>query len=365
MIKEANRYLNYIFPIFNTRRTREIFNVNPTVLPTREEAQAVHITAYNFSSAKLDIVEYAELSEALALKETPEISWINIDGIRKKDIELLSSHFTIHPLIVEDILSVNQRPKTDEIEGLMFCLMNMLYLEKNSNCVEAEQVSIVLGNNFVITIQEDPSRDVFNNIREKLKLPNSKLRHSTADYLCYALVDTIVDSYFTVLERMGDKIEELEERIIRSSNTRSLAHINSLKKELIVLRRNIGPVRDVVSGFIRSDSDLLQEKTTKYFKDIYDHILQANDVVENYRDMMMNLNDLYLSQVNLKMNEVMKVMAIVTCLLAPATVIGGIFGMNFDRIPWLHDKNGFYIAVGIMLIIPLWMVWVFRKRGWF
>ena len=206
---------------------------------------------------------------------------------------------------------------------------------------------------------------MFDSIREKLRNNISKLRQSGPDYLCYALLDMIVDHYYVVMEKLGERIEELEERIIRSSNTRSLAEINSLRKELIVLKRNVSPVRDLVNGFIRSDSELLQDRTTKYFKDIYDHIIQANELAENYRDMMMNLQDLYLSNINLKMNEVMKVMAIVTCLLAPATVIGGIFGMNFDKLPYIHHPYGFFIAVGLMVIIPIWMIFAFRKRGWF
>jgi magnesium transporter len=206
---------------------------------------------------------------------------------------------------------------------------------------------------------------VFDSIREKLRNNISKLRQSGPDYLCYALLDMIVDHYYVVMEKLGERIEMLEEKIIRSSNTRSLAEINSLRKELIVLKRNVSPVRDLVNGFIRSDSELLQDRTMKYFKDIYDHIIQANELAENYRDMMMNLQDLYLSNVNLKMNEVMKVMAVVTCLLAPATVIGGIFGMNFDKLPYIHHPYGFFIAVGLMVIIPIWMIFAFRKRGWF
>jgi magnesium transporter len=153
--------------------------------------------------------------------------------------------------------------------------------------------------------------------------------------------------------------------VVRSSNTKSLAKINQLRKELIVLKRNIAPVRELVNGFIRSESDLLEDRTTKYFKDVYDHIVQAYDLTENYRDMMMSMQDLYINNVNLRMNEVMKVMAVVTCLMAPATVIGGIFGMNFDRIPYLHNKYGFFIAVALMLIIPIWMLRMFRGRGWF
>ncbi len=280
-------------------------------------------------------------------------------------MEAICNHFNIHLLIKEDILSVGQRPKMDEMDPILFCLLNMLYFNEQTASVETEQISIVLGKDMVISFQEDATRDVFDPIREKLRVANSKLRQSNADYLCYAMLDMIVDHYYVVMEKLGERIEELEEKIVRSSNTRALAEINSLRKELIVLKRNVSPVRDLVNGFIRSDSELLEERTTKYFKDIHDHIVQANDLAENYRDMMMNLQDLYLSNVNLKMNEVMKVMAVVTCLLAPATVIGGIFGMNFDRLPYIHNQYGFFIAMGLMVIIPIWMVFAFRKRGWF
>jgi magnesium transporter len=219
--------------------------------------------------------------------------------------------------------------------------------------------------NFVISFQEDESRDVFNVLRDKIKLNNSKVRQNNADFLFYNMIDLIVDHYYLVMEKLGDRIEQLEEDIIRQANQRTLAKINILRKEMIVLKRSIAPVRELVNGILRSESELIEERTEKYFKDVYDHIVQANDLAENYRDMMINLQDLYMSNVNLKLNEVMKVMAIVTCLLAPATVIGGIFGMNFDRIPLLHNQWGFFISVGIMLIIPIWMIIVFKKRGWF
>ena len=241
----------------------------------------------------------------------------------------------------------------------------MLYFNPVTKAVEHEQVSIVLGNNFVITFQEDPKRDVFDPIREKLRVQNTKLRQRNADYLCYALLDLIVDNYFFVMERLGDNIESVEEEVIRNSNTRSLAKINQLRKELIVLKRNIAPVRDLIGGIIRSESDLLDDRTTKYFKDVHDHIIQAYDLSENYRDIMISMQDLYINNVNLRMNEVMKVMAIVTCLMAPATVIGGIFGMNFDLIPTAHDQWGFYTAVGLMLFIPVLMLYLFKRRGWF
>jgi len=196
-------------------------------------------------------------------------------------------------------------------------------------------------------------------------LSSSRIRQGGADYLCYSMLDLIVDHYYMVMDKLGERIEDLEEEVIRSSNKRSLAKINLLRKELIVLKRNISPVRELINGFIRSDSDLLEERNTKYFKDVYDHIVQANDLSETYRDVMINMQDLYINNVNLKLNEVMKVMAIVTCILAPATVIGGIFGMNFDKIPYAHKEWGFFLAVGLMLFIPVWMILIFRRRGWF
>ncbi len=358
------KYFNLILPFFNPDRTKQILSVNP-IIPKREEATEVVICAYDYNAEQLKEYGLNNVTESLPFKENNRNTWINIDGIRKADVETICNYYGVHYLLIEDILSLGQRPKMDEVEGVIYCLLNMLYFNDQEEAVESEQVSIILGNKFVLSFQENNQKDVFNPIREKLRMGNTKLRQRNADYLCYSMIDIIVDNYYTVLEKLGEKIELLEEDIIRYGNTHTLASINRARKELIVLKRNIGPVRDMVNGFLRSESELLEERTVKYFKDVYDHIVQANDLVENYRDMIMSLQDLYMSRVNLKLNEVMKVMAIVTCLLAPATVIGGIFGMNFEVIPLTHQKIGFYIAVGLMLFIPLWMIWAFKRRGWF
>jgi len=364
---KPEKYLRYLVPLnlFGTRRTREILNQNPTIIPYREDSKEVRITVYDYNSTIMETYELKDVTDCFQFLHSDTISWINIDGIRKADVEAVCNYFLVHPLIQEDILSINQRPKMDEIDNILFCLLNMLYYNDEKNTVEQEQTSIVVGKNFVISFQEDASRDVFNSLREKLKIPNSRLRQTAPDYLCYSMLDLIVDHYFIVMEKLGDQIEILEEEVVRNTTKRTLAKVNTLRKELIVLKRNMAPVRDLINGFIRSDSDLLDDRSTKYFKDVYDHIVQANDLSETYRDMMINLHDLYINNVNLKMNEVMKVMAIVTCVLAPATVIGGIFGMNFDIIPYAHETWGFFLAVALMLVIPIGMLWIFRKRGWF
>jgi magnesium transporter len=254
----------------------------------------------------------------------------------------------------------------DEIDNILFCLLNMLYYNEEELAVEQEQISIILGQDFVISFQEDAHRDVFNPLREKLKINNSKLRQRTADYLCYSLLDLIVDHYFVVMEKLGEQIENVEAEVTRGDNPRSLGTITQLRKELIILKRNFAPVRELINGFLRSDSELLEDRHTKYFKDVYDHIVQAIDLSENYRDVMVSMQDLHVNNVNLRMNEVMKVLAMVTCLMAPATVIGGIFGMNFDaNVNFFHQQWGFYTAVSLMLLIPIFMLWLFKKRGWF
>ena len=352
--------------LIRSRKSRRILRVNPTIAPKRSQDQKVIISIFSYNARDVKIVHLSHVQECFKyLDSIDTISWINIDGLDKENVNSISNHFGIHPLFAEDILSIGQRPKMDELNNLLFALLNMLYFNEAELSVESEQLSIVLGKNFVISFQQDASRDVFDPIREKLKQAGSKLRISASDYLFYSMLDMIVDNYFIIMEKLGEKIEDLEEDITHRPDTQTLGKINSLRKEMMFLRRSVSPVREVINGILRSESELIEDRTEKYFKDVYDHIVQANELAENYRDMMINLQDLYLSNVNLKMNEVMKVMAVVTCLLAPATVIGGIFGMNFGKIPFLNNPEGFYLAVGLMLLIPVAMIWLFRKRGWF
>lgn len=365
--RTSAKLLRYLVPesLFGTQRTRQIVKGSTAVSAVRNDAEKVFITIYDYDAATLEEHEVQVTEECFRFKDNDRITWINVDGINRNIVNKIGTYYGIHPLLMEDIASMNQRPKMDEVEGILYCLLNMLYFNPKEGAVEHEQISIVLGKDTVITFQEDASRDVFDPIREKLRMANSRLRQRGADYLCYSMLDIIVDNYFIVMEKLGERIELLEEEVIRCSDKLTLAKITHLRKELIVLKRNLVPVRDLIGSIMRSENELLEEGTLKYFKDVHDHIIQAHDLSENYRDVMVSMQDLYINNVNLRMNEVMKVMAIVTCLLAPATVIGGIFGMNFDVIPTLHNQWGFYSAVAAMLVIPVIMLIMFKKRGWF
>lgn len=358
-------YLDYILNPLQLLHTQKVLHVNPTAPPQRKEPAFSSIKVHEFDKEHYQMSALAKVEDSYPFLDSNQITWIDVGGLRTSDVEKIGNYYQVHPLIMEDILSIGQRPKMDEINNLVFCQLNLLHYDEKQSIVETEQVSLLLGKNFVISFQEDALKDPWNPLREKLKIAGSKVRQQEADFLFYILIDLIVDNYYLIMEKLADKIEELEEDIIRNSNKRTLAKINILRKELIVFKRSIGPVRDLVNGILRSESEWIEERTEKYFKDVYDHIIQANDLADNYRDMMMNLQDVYLSNVNLKTNEVMKVMAVVTCLLAPATVIGGIFGMNFDKIPLLHNQWGFYISVALMLTIPIIMIYIFKKRGWF
>lgn len=357
--------VNSLFHTFFKERTRAV--IHPFKAPEEEDKseQPFHLQVFSYNKENIEDAEYSDVNQCLSYRDKDAITWLNLDSYHTHEMEVIAKHYGIHPLIQEDIMSYGERPKLDEVNDILYVLMNMLFYNDKSKNIEQEQISIVLGTNFVISFQEDAFRDVFNPIRDKIKNKQSKIRQSPADYLFYNMIDIIVDSYFHVIEKIGDRIETAEEELMTHTGKRAFNHINVIRKDLILLKRNTTPVRDLVAAILRSDSELLEDNTTKYYKDVYDHIMQANDLVDNYRDLVNTLQDMYFNNVNLKMNEVMKTLAIVTTVMAPATVIGGIFGMNFDIIPYAHHKWGFYATVAFMFLVPIGMIFWFNRRGWF
>ncbi|WP_143308711.1 magnesium/cobalt transporter CorA [Chitinophaga vietnamensis] len=350
---------------FKVKKQR-IMNFNPAIsVTTRKTAAVAKINVFDYDANECTESMLSSAEETFPYAESPRISWINIDGLNKDEVHKICERFNIHPLLEEDILSIGQRAKMDEIGECLFCLLPMMYFNCETSTVEQEQVSIVLGKNFVISFQEDPSRDVFDPIRDKLRINTSRIRSGGADYLCYSLLDIIVDNYFVVLDKLGERIELMEDMVQHQPNTRTLARINFLRREVLLFKRAIAPVRELLNGILKSESDLLEDRVTKYFKDVHDHIIQCNDLADNYRDMVLNLQEMYHTQLNLKLNEIMKVLAVVTTLMAPLTLIAGIYGMNFKNMPELEVPNGYFITLGSMAVILIIMIWVFRKRGWF
>ncbi len=323
-----------------------------------------------FSSFCYDAISFSErkLPNAAACaseRNETKIVWINMDGLQADELNRLCTLFDIHPLMAEDILARNERPKMEESGALIFCVLPQMFFNDADGCIELEQVSIVLGKDFVLSFQEEARRDVFNPVRARLRDPESKLRMREADYLVYNLLDVIVDSYFDVLERLAERIEALEDSLVHTQTKEQLAQISFLRRDVATVRRAVLPVRELVAHFVRSDSELLAERNEKYFRDVLDHAIQANDFIDSHRDSLMNLQDLYLNQINLRMNEVMKIFTLLATLMAPATVIGGIFGMNFVHMPLLGMPYGFDIAVLLMLCAPVLMILWFKRKGWF
>lgn len=334
-----------------------------SALPPSTDAPLYTVFSYNAGSLTERIVEDAQ--QCAAFRGNGCTTWINVDGLRTDDVNALCALFDIHPLMAEDILARNERPKMEEAAELIFCVLPQMFYDEAAGCITLEHVSIVLGKGFVISFQEEKQFDVFDPVRARLRDRESKLRQREPDYLVYNLLDVIVDSYFDVLEKLALRLEALEESLVRTQTNEQLAQISVLRRDVATVRRAVLPVRELVAHFVRSDSELLAERNEKYFRDVLDHAIQANDFIDAHRDSLMNLQDLYMNQINLRMNEVMKIFTLLATLMAPATVIGGIFGMNFVHMPLLQSRYGFDVAVLSMLIIPLLMIFWFRRKGWF
>ncbi|MGC4059123.1 MAG: magnesium/cobalt transporter CorA [Chitinophagaceae bacterium] len=363
MGSKRNKALQLIPELLKPKKRRIAYDPAQEPPQRRADVQSVY-SVFHYNATELLEQQYSSIKDHQDLRKPGYITWINADGLKKEEVEQLCQAFEVHPLLVEDILSIGQRAKMDEMDNRMFCLLPMIYFNNTAACIEFEQVSIVVGENFVLSFQEDATRDVFDPLRHRLRSGGQRLRERKADYLCYSLLDVIVDSYFGVLEKLADKIDEIEDALLADRDATILASISHLRKEVMLMKRSIAPVRELVGGFLRTGNQLVESRHEKYFKDVSDHIIQANDTCENLRDMLSNLQDLYMNRINLRMNEVMKIFTMVSLLLAPATVIGGIFGMNFERIPLLHDQRGFYISVAAMLLIPLMMILYFKRKKW-
>jgi magnesium transporter len=334
----------------------------------------VHIGEQKVDETRITLIDYDDeslqervlggIEEAFPLKDLPTVTWINIDGLHEIDIiEKIGQHFNIHPLVLEDILNTGQRPKTEEFENLIFVVLKMLHYNKNSKNMGSEQFSLVLGSNFLLTFQEIQG-DVFKTVRERIRKPKTRIRKSGCDYLAYALIDAIVDYYFVILEAIGDRIEDLEIQLLDNPTHDTLESIHEMKREMIYLRKQIWPIREIINSLVKSESSLIQEYMHIFFRDVYDHTVQIIDTIESYRDILAGMLDIYLSTLSNKMNEVMKVLTIIATIFIPITFIAGIYGMNFKFMPELEWRWGYAMVWGVIVVAAGIMIGFFKKKKW-
>ncbi len=348
-----------------TRRSQKSGLAPGTLIHIGERrAEKTRLRLFDYDQNQLSERELASVEDAFHFRDTATVTWINVDGLHDTAvIAQLGGHFGVHPLILEDIVNTEQRPKQEDFGDYIYVVLKMLYRENDGQIV-AEQVSLILGLNFVISFQEGGG-DAFEPVRERLRQNKGTLRKQGPDFLLYALVDAIVDNYFIVLESFGEATEDLEETVLASPTTETLATIKNLKRDLLFMRRGIWPLREVISGLRHSESPLIQQNTRLYLQDVYDHTIQVMDSLDNTREILSDLLDIYLSSVSNRLNAVMKVLTIISTIFIPLTFIAGVYGMNFDNMPELRWEWGYFAILGIMASIGIVMLFYFKRKKWF
>ena len=329
---------------------------------TGATTKPVTVTVIDYDESRLDEQTCTRLGDLRTLARRPTVTWINVDGVHDTGtIQSIGGAIGIHPLTREDIANTRQRPKIEDYGDYLYVAIRMLSPDGDGE-FQSEQVSLVLGTGYVVSFQEQPG-DVFERILERLRA-GGRLRTEEADYLFYALLDAIVDGYFTVIEVLGERIEGVEEEVVTEPDRKTLQAIYALKRSLIALRRAAWPLRDVVAELERGDSPLIREPTLIYLRDVYDHTIQAAETVETYREMMSEMLDVYLSSQSSRMNEVMKVLTIIATIFIPLTFIAGVYGMNFADMPELRHPWGYPAALVSMAVVASIMLFYFKKKGW-
>ncbi len=326
--------------------------------------EKARVSVIDYDTERLLEKELVDVTECIDLRDRPTVTWVNVDGIHDTALlQKIGDCFGLHPLLLEDIANTGQRPKLEEFEGHVYIVIKALVWDDAADRVIEEQISIVLGPNYVLSFQERAG-DPFDPIRERIRTNKGRIRKMGSDYLCHSLIDITVDRYFDIVEKIGDHIERLENTLVNNPTPKVLHRINVLKNEMTSVRRSVWPLRDVLSQMQRSDNEFVKEETRLYFRDAYDHTVQIIETVETYRDILAGMLDIYLSSVSNRLNEVMKFLAIVTTVFMPLTLLTGIYGMNFRFMPGLNDPEGFWIILAIMVAVAVGMIAYFKQKKW-
>ena len=347
------------------KRTKKAGLPSGTLVYTGEKKdEQVKIHVINFDEANFQESELDSIDACIPYKEKPGVTWINVDGVHNVPLlEKLGDCFGLHRLVMEDIANTDQRPKTEDYGDYLYIVLKMLSAGKNGEII-TEQLSLVLGPNFVLSFQEGIEGDVFPLIRERLRSGKGRVRKMGADYLAYSLLDAVVDNYFVILEKFGDKIESIETELIGNPTQQTVQRIYQLKREMIFLHNAVWPLREVVSNIGKHESPLIKEATAPYLRDVYDHVVHIIDSVDIYREMLSSMLDMYLSSVSNRLNEVMKVLTAISLIFMPLTFIVGVYGMNFKYMPELEWRYGYFITLLAMLGIGVVMLLYFKRKKW-
>ncbi|AKB19956.1 magnesium/cobalt transporter CorA [Methanosarcina sp. WWM596] len=330
-----------------------------------KKAERIVISLCAYNSEELIEKELQTVGECLTFKDKPGMNlWVNVDGLDQIEvIEKLGSYFNIHPLTLEDVLNTGQRPKMEDYDSYIYTVLKMILLDEEREEIIMDQVSIILGSNYILSFQEREG-DVFDPVRDRLKNPASRLRKNGVDHLAYSLIDAIVDNYFLILEHFGEEIEDLEEKLIVNPTPETMRMIQKHKRDMIILRRSVWPLRELINSLQRAESGLIKESTQIYLRDIYDHTIQVIDSIEAFRDILSSMVDVYLSSLSNRMNDIMKILTIIATIFIPLTFVAGVYGMNFDYMPELRWHWGYPVVMLGMALIGISMFLYFKKKRW-
>ena len=330
-----------------------------------QKVERVRVSVFDFDEEKcVELKDVGDVEALFPMRDKPTVTWVNIDGLHDTGlIERIGSHYGFHPLVLEDIVQVGQRPKLEEYEDYLYIVFYQLEWQGDEAMVTEEQVSLIVGKNYVFSFQERPGDD-FEMVRERLRSAKGKARQRGADYLAYQLIDATVDNYFTILDRLGLITEHVEIELLENPTHDTMHRLQQIKRELLVVRRSIWPLRDVLAGLLRTESELISEGTIVYLRDVHDHAVRVVEAVEALRDVVGGMVELYLAQVGLRTNEVMKMLTMIASIFIPLTFIVGVYGMNFDFMPELRWRWGYPgVWAGMIAVAGGILLW-FRKKRW-
>jgi len=375
MIKEGahlKQNTGYCMKKIRRNKDREVFRRGkkaglppgtPVFVGERKQ-DVVRISIMNYSREHIEEIHSASIDDCMRVRNSSDIVWINVNGIHDVNtIQTLANLFGLHPLTTEDISNTSQRPKFEEFDDYIFFALKMLVYDEETNSIDSENVSVILGKNNVISFQERDD-DVLDPVRDRIRSSKGKIRSEGADYLAYTIMDGVVDEYFVALEKLGDHIEQIDDEILTAPDASHMKELHRLKREIVFLRKAVWPLREEISAIEKSGSRLIDDSIKPFLRDLYDHTIQIIDIVETYRDIIGGMHDTFLSGISNRMNEIMKVLTIIGTIFIPLTFIVGIYGMNFENMPELKWRWGYFGLLGVMAALGLTMLGIFKKRKW-